>query len=211
MTSALVAGLLAGWAIALPVGAIAAYLVGLAAETSLRIGACAALGVATADGGYALAAVVGGHSLTDVVAPAARPLRLVSAGILLIAAAHGLTRGVRHYRTGPVPTRHPGATLAPGRIYLRLTALTLLNPATVVYFAALVVGSRSVGTLSTTNGLLFAAAAFTASASWQLTLVGGGAVLGRLLTGPRGRLATAVLSSTIIAAFATQVAVSALR
>ncbi len=63
MTAALVAGLLAGYGIAMPVGAIATYLVALTARTSLKLGAFAALGVATADGLYALIATVGGSAL----------------------------------------------------------------------------------------------------------------------------------------------------
>lgn len=63
MIAALVAGLLAGYGIAMPVGAVAAYLVALTAQTSLRTGVFAALGVATADGVYALIAVCGGAAL----------------------------------------------------------------------------------------------------------------------------------------------------
>jgi threonine/homoserine/homoserine lactone efflux protein len=75
MTAALVAGLLAGFGIAVPVGAVATYLVSLTARTSLRTGACAALGVATADGLYALIAALGG---TALAAAAARSRRCVS-------------------------------------------------------------------------------------------------------------------------------------
>jgi hypothetical protein len=46
---ALVSGLLAGYGVAIPVGAIGVLILGLSARTSLRIGAGAALGVATAD------------------------------------------------------------------------------------------------------------------------------------------------------------------
>lgn len=76
VTAALVAGLLAGYGIALPVGAVAAYLVALTARTSLRIGVFGALGVATADGLYALIAVVGGSALT----PSSSRSRFHSAG-----------------------------------------------------------------------------------------------------------------------------------
>jgi len=40
--------------------------------------------------------------------------------------------------------------------------------------------------------------AFVASASWQLLLVAGGMVLGRTLTGRRGRLITGLVSSAVI-------------
>ena len=50
MTGAFLAGLLAGLGVAVPVGAIAVLVMSLAARTSFRVGAAAALGVATADG-----------------------------------------------------------------------------------------------------------------------------------------------------------------
>ncbi len=46
--------------------------------------------------------------------------------------------------------------------------------------------------------VVFVVAAFAASASWQLLLAGGGSLVGRLLTGPRGRLVTALVSSIVI-------------
>jgi hypothetical protein len=48
------------------------------------------------------------------------------------------------------------------------------------------------------------AAAFAASASWQLLVASGGSLLGRLLAGPRGRLGTALVSSGLIVALAVE-------
>ena len=45
-------------------------------------------------------------------------------------------------------------------------------------------------------------AVFVASASWQLVLAGGGAFLGRVLTGSRGRLITSIASSILIGGLA---------
>ncbi|MGW2180563.1 hypothetical protein ACWCXX_21165 [Streptomyces sp. NPDC001732] len=87
MSAALVAGLLAGYGIAMPVGAVATCLVALTARTSLRVGACAALGVATADGLYALISMAGGSALAPLVESIAPPLRQVSAVVLLAPAA----------------------------------------------------------------------------------------------------------------------------
>src|SRR4051812_11402534 len=50
MTADLLAGALAGLAVAMPVGAIGAYLLGLAARERFGVAAVAALGVATTDG-----------------------------------------------------------------------------------------------------------------------------------------------------------------
>lgn len=67
MTAALLSGLLAGYGIAVPVGAVGTYLVSLSARTPLRTGVSAALGVASADGLYALAAVLGGSALASAL------------------------------------------------------------------------------------------------------------------------------------------------
>jgi arginine exporter protein ArgO len=79
-----------------------------------------------------------------------------------------------------------------------LLALTLLNPMTIVYFAALVLGRQAGDGLTAAGEAAFVAGAFLASASWQLLVAGGGTLVGRLLTGPRGRLVTALLSSALI-------------
>ena len=88
------------------------------------------------------------------------------------------------------------------RAFGAVLALTLLNPATVVYFVALVLGRGDVLGGGPTGAGAFTAGVFLASASWQLLIAGGGSLIGRALTGPRGRRVTALLSSAIIAALA---------
>jgi arginine exporter protein ArgO len=190
---AILAGLIAGYAVAVPVGAIAALLVSLTARTSLRVGAAAALGVATADGLYCAIAVVGGTAVAPLIEPVAEPLRWAAMVVLLGLAARTAHTAWRH-RTG---TASGAGLTTPWRAYLGLLALTLLNPTTVVYFAALVLGRQA-----ESGGVLFVAAAFVASASWQLLLAASGGLLGRVLTGPRGRFATAIVSSVVIAVLA---------
>ncbi len=109
MTAALVAGLLAGYGIAMPVGAVATYLVSLTARTSLRIGASAALGVATADGLYALVAALGGTALAAGLQPVMLPLSRASALVLATLAVHGAIGAVRRYRERGSPSG-PGRT-----------------------------------------------------------------------------------------------------
>jgi arginine exporter protein ArgO len=86
------------------------------------------------------------------------------------------------------------------RAYLSLLGITLLNPVTVLYFSALVLGSQANGLGGAGESTVFVIAAFCASASWQLVLVAGGVALGRLLTGRTGRLVTGLLSSAVIVA-----------
>ncbi len=194
--NALIAGLVAGYGVAIPVGAIGVLILGLSARTSLRIGAGGALGVATADGLYALVAVLGGAAIASIVAPIATPLRIV-AGCVLIGIAIQIALGAwRHHRD---PSRSSAGFASPRRAYLGVLGLTLLNPATVIYFAALVLGHRAP---TSWLGGVFAVAVFVASASWQLFLAVGGSALGRYLGGPAGRLATAAVSALLIIALA---------
>ncbi|MFF8384102.1 LysE family transporter [Streptomyces kanasensis] len=209
MIAALVAGLLAGYGIAVPVGAVGACLVALSARTSWRVGVGAALGVATADGLYALIALAGGAALVPVLQPVTVPLRWASALVLVVLAVRGAAAAVRAYRDG-AGLAGDGAGDAPGplRAYLTFLGITLANPMTVVYFAALVLGGRSAQDPGALEQGMFVGAAFVASASWQLFLVGGGVLLGRALTGPRGRLATAMVASVLITALAVHLLLS---
>ncbi|MFI5613896.1 LysE family transporter [Amycolatopsis sp. NPDC051903] len=199
MTAPLVAGALAGYGIAVPVGAVGAVLVGLAARTSLRVAAAAALGVATADGVYAVVAVAGGAALTPVVAPVLVPLRWASVVVLVALAAYTAVAAIRRYRAGDSARAPVNAPVGVARAYVSFLGLTVLNPATVIYFAALVVGGTAAG-----SGAVFAIAAFAASASWQLLLAGGGLLLGRVLAGRRGRLGTALVSSAVTVGLAAR-------
>src|SRR5687768_1238564 len=94
----LLAGILAGYGVAVPVGAIAALLVSLAARTSLRVGAAAALGVATADGLYCAVAVVGGTAVARLIEPVSGPLRWAAMVVLLGLAARTAWTAWRHHR-----------------------------------------------------------------------------------------------------------------
>ncbi|MFF7314028.1 LysE family transporter [Streptomyces sp. NPDC008137] len=208
MTAALLAGLLAGYGIAVPVGAVGTYLVSLTARTSPRTGVCAALGVATADGLYALAATLGGTALAGALRPALGPLRWVCVLVLLGLAVRGAVTALREYRGHRLDTRTAPSPPSPARAYLGLLGITLLNPTTVIYFAALVLGSRAAGPAGPVEQGVFVLAAFAASASWQVLLAGSGALLGRALTGPRGRLATALVASGVMTALAVRMAVS---
>jgi arginine exporter protein ArgO len=203
VSEALVAGLVAGYGVAVPVGAIAILVMSLAARTSLRVGAAAALGVAAADGLYAAVAVVGGAALAGVIAPLAAPLRWVAAVVLLALAVHTAVTAVRHHRNPARAARSGSGLVTPGRAFAGLLGLTLLNPMTIVYFAALVVGRQAGDGLTLTGEVVFVLAVFAASASWQLLIAGGGSLVGSLLTSPRGRLVTALASSALILVLAT--------
>jgi threonine/homoserine/homoserine lactone efflux protein len=207
--AAVAAGLLAGYGIAMPVGAVAAYLVALTARTSLRTGVFAALGVATADAVYSLIAVFGSAALAPALRSISVPLRWGSVAVLLLLAVHGAMTAIRHHREHRDQAAASPPASGAGRAYLGMWGMTMLNPLTVVYFTALVVGRQSAAAPSHPEQALFVLAVFVASASWQLVLAGGGAFLGRVLTGSRGRLITAMASSTLIVALALHLLISA--
>ncbi|WP_425480772.1 LysE family transporter [Sciscionella sediminilitoris] len=188
LMGALLTGILAGYGIAIPVGAVGAYLVGLAARERFAVAASAAFGVAVVDGAYALLAVLGGAGLAEPLRPIAVPLGYLSAGALVLLAGLTLLRAVRRYR-GPLTV----SASSPVRAFLGLLALTAINPATLVYFLALILGRGAEG-----GGALFVLGALLASASWQLLLVCGGGLLGRALTGARGRLVIAIVSAVLM-------------
>ena len=205
MLEVVVSGLVTGLAIAVPIGAVGAFLVTLTARTSWRVGSAAALGVATVDGVYAAVAVVGGAALAGLVGPVADPLRVVSGLVLLGIAALTALHALRGWsrRTAPERSGRPGRPVGPRAAYVLFVGITAVNPTTVVYFAAVVLGNRDLVD-GPVEGLVFVTAAFAASALWQLGLALAGAGLGRTVTGPRGRLVTGLVSAVVVAGLAVR-------
>ena len=200
MLEVVLSGLVTGFAIAIPIGAVGALLVALTARTSIRTGSAAALGVATVDGGYAAVAVVGGAAIADRLEPYAGGLRAASALVLLGIAALTVWLGRRSTgRSGAAPAS--SRDLKPWQAFAAFLALTAVNPTTVVYFAAVVIGNPHLAD-GWAEGLVFVLAAFVASASWQLTLAVLGSLVGRSVTSKRGRVVTAWVSGLVIAGLA---------
>jgi arginine exporter protein ArgO len=86
------------------------------------------------------------------------------------------------------------------RTYLTFVGLTAVNPVTVIYFAALVIGLPDrPSTLG--EQLAFAFGAFAASFAWQLTIAGASAVAHRRLP-PSFRAWTTVLGAVVVLVFA---------
>ncbi|GAA2183192.1 LysE family transporter [Brooklawnia cerclae] len=204
MGEAAIAGLIAGYAIAIPVGAIATLIIVAAAQHGWRVGVAAGLGAATADGLYAAVAITVGASLSPLIEAVANPLRWVAAGVLVLLGVSMIVQARRESEGVPgAPQR------SPVRSYAAVLGMTIVNPATVIYFAALVAGSAYTVLDDTANRALFVVGAFIASASWQTTLALGGAVLGRYLTSPRGRRWTAVAGGSVVILLAVRTALGA--
>ncbi|HJQ41756.1 MAG TPA: LysE family transporter [Jatrophihabitantaceae bacterium] len=206
MIGALGAGVVAGLGIAMPVGAIGTYLVGLGARAPRRVATAAALGVASTDGLYALVAVAGGAALVDVLRPASDWLQALSVVALVALAVVTVIAGVRRYRRDDDAPAELRVAARPAHAYLALLGLTALNPATLAYFTALVLGFQADSAVSGPQRAVFVAAVFAASAAWQLLLVATGAGLGHLAGGRRGQVAIAIASGAVMLALAAHIA-----
>lgn len=200
MLDALLLGALAGYAIAIPVGPIAVLILRTGMRDGLRAAMAAGAGAATADLVYSSLAMLAGPALVAAIAPILVPARLVAAALLLAVAALGLRR--------PPPADEPRRARPTRRTYATVLALTLLNPATVIYFASLAIGLPSLSSELAAR-VAFAAAAATASLSWQWALAGAGSALHGRMPARLG-YATNVLSAVIIGGLALKIAADAL-
>lgn len=210
MIDSILSGLWAGYGLAVPVGAVAVLMINMTARTSFRHGAAAAMGAVTADAVYAVAAVMGGEALASVIAPVSTPLRQAASVILIGMAIRIVVQAARR-RAGAVSQASPNAgepRLPPYRAYLTFLGLTALNPWPAIYFVSLVLGRQGQDDQTSWQTCAYLGAIVVASASWQLLLAGGGAMLGRFLTSQRGRFGTAIFSSLLITGLAISVAVT---
>lgn len=195
MLEAALAGVVAGYAIAIPVGAIAVLIIHTSMTSGLRHGLAAGAGTATADLIYATIAAFAGAGVAAFIGPLVAPLRVVGGLVLVGIGVYGMLGAwqSRDRDTGAsLPAHRPH-----GRTFVAVLGLTLLNPATVIYFAALTVGLPFLGDLG--DRLVFAGAAFVASLSWQSLLAVFGALLGRG-AGHRLRLPTMLFGNLIVIA-----------
>jgi len=212
LTAAL-AGAVAGYGIAVPVGAIAVLIVSTAATRGLAAGLAAGIGTASADGIYASLAALFGAALGDAIAPWLVSLRVLAAAVLAAIGLAGLWRLRRATTSRGTAAPPPAGGPPPGPrgpvgTYFRFVGLTLLNPVTVIYFAALMVALPALGT-ATAERLAFAGGAFTASLSWQCGLAAVGAMLHRW-TFLAGRVALSGIGYVIVLAFAVRIGSQAL-
>jgi arginine exporter protein ArgO len=191
-------GVAAGYGIAIPVGAIAVLIVQVGIRCGFGCAASAGAGAATADLLYALLAVTGGVALAAAVEDVGEPLRWVSAGVLVLIALRGLARARRAPGMADAPLPRPREYAL---TYARFLGLTVINPLTVVYFAAIVLGLGLAAELTPAAGVAFVAGAFLASLSWQLLLAAVGALVGRRLP-PRFAVGATIAGNVLILAMA---------
>jgi threonine/homoserine/homoserine lactone efflux protein len=191
-----VEGLLAGYGIAIPVGGIAVLIVDAALRNGFRRGFFASVGATTADLICAVVVAVAGGVVGELLAPVARPLRVASGLVLVAIGAWGLLRAARRRRD---PDTAPARKGEPGDLstYVQFVGMTLVNPFTVAYFAAFVVGGSAGDLASGRARTLFVTGFTLASFSWNTLLAAFGAVTHRFLS-PRAQVLVSAFGNLLV-------------
>jgi arginine exporter protein ArgO len=202
-------GLVAGYGIAIPVGAVSILIVTTGLTAGFRKGFAAGAGAATADLIYATAASAAGTALVVLLQPVARVFRIAGGIALLLMAGVGIVRGLRKRQEASGSARAPGSTTALAT-WVQFLGITLVNPLTVVYFAALVLGRDGSGGALLVDRLAFVIGAAAASLSWQTFLAAAGSLLhGRLPARFRG--GAVIAGNLIVATLGVRILVLAVR
>ena len=205
----LIEGLLAGYGIAIPVGAVSILIVTTGMVSGFRKGFAAGAGAATADLVYATVASIAGTALVVLLQPVARQVRIAGGIALRLLAGFGIVQGLRKARANPGQAADPPQPQKPLGAYLQLLFITMVNPLTVVYFAALILGRQRSGEALLVDRIAFVLGAAAASLSWQTLLAGLGSIFhGRLP--PRFRTVAVLTGNLIVAALGVRIIVLAL-
>ncbi len=197
----LLEGAIAGYGIAIPVGAIAILIIDAAMRRGFWIGFAAGAGAAMADFLFVTLAALAGQVLAVTLAPFASAFRVASAIVLIAMGAYGLWRAraaqVGQGQNGqgqalPLQVRRTFA-----QTFLQFLGLTLLNPLTIAYFAALILGGSGGMLVTAFDRAAFVAGAVLASLSWQTLLAALGALAHQRLS-PRAQRVTTIIGNLMI-------------
>lgn len=139
-------------------------------------------------------AAVAGAQLAEALVGFAAAIQVISGVVLTLIGLAGILRA---QRLQPVATGSGSFGRRYPQTYLRFLGLTLLNPLTVAYFAALILGLDSLGGLEAGGRLAFVAGAGLASLSWQ-TLLAAVSGLGSRIVSKRAQVLSSYLGNAIV-------------
>lgn len=193
--SALIDGMVAGYGISIPLGAISVLIVGRSIDGGFRSGFSAGAGTATVDALCAALVVFAGLLVSSLLAPIAGPLSLLGGALLVLMGAYGVWK-IRKAREDEVlqPIRSKGSAW---RTYFQFIGLTIVNPFTAIYFLALIMGGSTGWISSTMDCAMFVVGVTIASLSWQTFLAAMGALAQKRLS-VRLRRATMLVGNAIV-------------
>lgn len=194
--SSFLTGLVAGFAIAMPPGAVTSLIVRIGLQRGFRSALAAGWGTATVDGVYCVVAVLAGAALVPLLGAIDPPLR-VATGVVLIGLG---VRGMLSARREPASA---GALDARDLIatYVRFIAITMVNPATLAYFIAVALGFAGA---VLNDAFAFVVGVFAASLTWHAILaVLSGSLHGRL--GPNARAILTIVANGVVIALGLRI------
>lgn len=187
-------GLALGLAVAAPVGPMSLLCMRQTLARGFFAGMASGLGVATADGVYGAVAAFGLVAITDALVGQQPWLRVVGG-----AAMAYLGIGAIRTRPAEAATVADGSGLA--RSYAATFGLTMMNPSTILSFAALFAGlGLGGGEGGGVAAPLLVSGVFVGSALWWL-LVTGGLSLARARLGPRVQRTVNVVAGLVLVGF----------
>ncbi len=190
---ALLEGLLAGYGIAIPVGVVTVLIVETTLRKGFTAGFVAGSGTATVDFLYAALAAVAGSVLAASLEPYAYSVRVISSILLVGLGIYGLRRSLQRAALKEISQTESGY----GKLYFQFFVLTAINPLTVIYFSALILGGTLGSSSTNLDRLLFILGAGFASFSWQSLLAFIGALLRKGIS-PRVRLGMSLAGNLVV-------------
>ncbi|MEV6398361.1 hypothetical protein AB0M39_26895 [Streptomyces sp. NPDC051907] len=208
-----VSGAVAGLGVAVPIGAMGVLLV-QEGMRDRRHAVAAASAVAVVDLAYAAVATALGPLVSSALSGVEAWVRLVAAAVLMAIAVRGLLASRRGAGSaagsaaGPESGTGTDAGAASGggpvRTFTRFAALTLINPTTALYFAALTTAQGAALT-GPAAGAVFVGGVFVASFGWQQLLVAASGFAGARISAT-ARAWTFRIGFGLVAVYAVKVA-----
>ncbi|OED08013.1 LysE family translocator [Burkholderia sp. A2] len=180
-----------GLTIALSVGPVALMIANYGMRAGTATGVRAAIGVAAADGCYAVVAFTIGAMLASTLASHLPLFRVVGALVLLAMGARMLWQALRDRRRtldGDVPTP-PG-----DRPFVSMFFVTLANPLTILLFY----GYATAAAGAHRHWLVGAACVFAGSLAGQLVFAFGGSAIGRFVKSPGWLAASHMVAALVV-------------
>jgi len=191
-----VTGLVAGFAIAMPPGAVTSLIVRIGLQRGFPSALAAGWGTATVDGVYCVVAVLAGAAVVPLLGAIDPPLRVVTGLVLVGLGVRGIVSARQEKPSvGSPDARDLAAT------YARFIAITMVNPATLAYFVAVAFGFA--GSLLN-DAFAFIGGVFAASLTWHAILaVLSGSLHGRL--SPNARTVLTIVANGVVIALGIRI------
>lgn len=162
-------GILAGLALAIPLGPMAILLISTTLRHGRSVGVFGALAMATVDFSYAAVIFIFGKIIIQNLEQYIIPLKLLGSAILIFVAYRIFIQA----RSSLKLTTSEEVNTSKSKLltFAKFFGLTILNPATAFYFFGITPSVSSLSNISAFGFLDFSVGVFIGSVTWQFSLV----------------------------------------